>query len=112
MSPDVYTNLRFTNLRFRFPSVPMTLPSPDTPLYNHSLNAIESWLRSQGCQQDEQERNCWRVRRDTWEADIEVDVEDLVVCYHSLADSSPDVRRSFSYALQRKDLDEAIFSGP
>jgi len=90
----------------------MSLPSPEIPLYNHSLTAIEAWLRGQGCDQDDHERNCWRVKRPTWEAEIEMDVEDLIVRYRSLEASGQTVQRSFSYALRREDLEAAIFAGP
>jgi len=28
----------------------MTLPTADTPLYNHPLNQLEQWLQAQGCE--------------------------------------------------------------
>lgn len=30
----------------------MVLPTADTPLYNHPLPDIETWLRQQGCEQN------------------------------------------------------------
>lgn len=90
----------------------MSLPSPEIPLYNHSLTAIEAWLRGRGCEQDEQERNRWRVKHPTWEAEIEMDVEDILVRYRSLEQNGSQIQRSFSYALRREDLDAAIFAGP
>ncbi|MFZ9736780.1 MAG: DUF3143 domain-containing protein [Prochlorotrichaceae cyanobacterium] len=89
----------------------MSLPPAKTPLYNHSLTAIEAWLRDRGCEQDEQQRNCWQVKQADWEADIEMDIEEIVVRYHS-SQSDQTVQRSFSYALCREDLDAVIFSGP
>ena len=89
----------------------MSLPPPETPLYNHSLTSIEAWLREQGCKQSEEESNCWEVEKSSWKADIEMDIEDLVVRYYP-GDGSDMIQRSFSYALRREDLDAAIFSGP
>lgn len=89
----------------------MSLPSPQTPLYNHSLNAIEAWLRDRGCTQNEDQRNCWQIKYPDWEAELEMDVEEITVRYYS-SQSSQTIQRSFSYGLCREDLDAVIFSGP
>ncbi len=89
----------------------MTLPSHTTPLYNHSLMAIETWLQQQGCEQDEQDKNLWRVVRDSWTAALELDVEQIVVSYKDTQTDSG-IQRAFPYSLSREDLENAIFSGP
>ncbi|HEY9874187.1 MAG TPA: DUF3143 domain-containing protein [Candidatus Obscuribacterales bacterium] len=89
----------------------MTLPSADTPLYNHPLPQIEQWLKAQGCQQDRNELHCWRVDRPTWKAELWLDVEELTVRYLQ-ADEGRDVQRSFKYSLSRQDVEDAVFSGP
>ena len=90
----------------------MTLPSPDTPLYNHPLPEVENWLRSQGCQQDESELNRWHIDRTDWNADLWLDIDRVTVCYITAGDSSSSVQRSFKYSLSRQDIEDAIFSGP
>lgn len=90
----------------------MTLPTADTPLYNHPLPDIEQWLSSQGCQQSSDERHCWHVERDGWQADLILDTDSLVVRYRSGEVSEEPIQRSFKYSLSRKDLEEAVFSGP
>lgn len=90
----------------------MTLPSADTPLYNHPLPEIEEWLRSKGCQQDRDDIHCWNLKQDTWSAQIWLDIDCLVVRYVNSSEEGQDIQRSFKYSLSRQDLDEAIFSGP
>ncbi len=90
----------------------MTLPSPDTPLYNHALPAIEQWLEDQGCEQDRMELHCWRVERPSWNAELVLDVDHVSVRYINADGGVQDVQRSFKYSLSRRDIEEAIFSGP
>ena len=90
----------------------MSLPSADTPLYNHPLPEIEQWLYSKGCQQDKENLHCWHVERPDWKADIWLEVDSLSVRYLEAAEDGGDVQRSFKYSLSRQDLEEAIFSGP
>ncbi|WP_088890053.1 DUF3143 domain-containing protein [Leptolyngbya ohadii] len=90
----------------------MALPPADTPLYNHPLPDIESWLQSKGCQQDESDIHCWHVEQPAWKADIWMEVDSLLVRYLGAAQDGSDIQRSFKYSLTRQDLEEAIFSGP
>lgn len=90
----------------------MTLPSPETPLYNHTLPVIESWLQSQGCKQDRNNLNQWYVERPAWKAEILMDVEDVRVRYINAISGNKDVHRLFPYSLSRKDIEDAIFIGP
>jgi hypothetical protein len=90
----------------------MALPSVDTPLYNHPLTDIEAWLRQQGCVQDPDDLHCWHVNRPTWEADLILDIDSVVVRYINAGEDGRDLQRVFKYSLSRQDLDEAIFSGP
>ncbi|MBE9181953.1 DUF3143 domain-containing protein [Oculatella sp. LEGE 06141] len=90
----------------------MTLPSADTPLYNHPLPDIEDWLMSQGCQRDAQDVHCWHVRQDSWKAELSLEVDSLSVRYLGAGENGRDIQRSFKYSLSRHDLDAAIFSGP
>jgi hypothetical protein len=90
----------------------MSLPAGDVPLYNHSLLDIETWLRKQGCEQDEADRNIWHVSQDNWTAELELDVEKIIASYRSKDSDGARVQRSFPYALSREDLQSAIFAGP
>jgi len=90
----------------------MALPPPETPIYNHPLPEVESWLSSQGCQRDNEEANLWHVQKPSWEADIVMDVDAFLVRYLNAGDDGRDIVRSFKYSLSRKDLDDVIFSGP
>ncbi|EFA73681.1 conserved hypothetical protein [Raphidiopsis brookii D9] len=86
--------------------------SPETPLYNHPLPQIEEWLKYQGCQQDETELHCWRLKKQTWQAELWLDIEQLTVRYIQAGENGQDIQRSFRYSLSRKDIEQAVFSGP
>jgi hypothetical protein len=90
----------------------MSLLPPDTPLYNHPLPQIEQWLRDQGCQQDEKQLHCWHVQRSAWEAELWLDIEQIIVRYLRAGENGQDIQRSFKYALTREDVERAVFSGP
>jgi hypothetical protein len=88
----------------------MSLPSADTPLYNHPLPAIEEWLSDMGCEQDTQELHCWTIERPKWQAELMLDVDQLSVRYLNI--EGRDIQRSFKYSLSRKDVEDAVFGGP
>lgn len=90
----------------------MTLPTPDTPLYNHPLPEIEAWLRSKGCQQDFEELNHWYLKRSDWTADLWLDIDQITVRYSEMEEGSQQIQRSFKYSLSRQDIEDAVFSGP
>jgi hypothetical protein len=90
----------------------MPLLSADTPLYNHPLPQIEQWLKTLGCRQDLQQLHCWTVQHHDWQAEIALDAQEIVVCYHRNADSSRSITRSFKYSLSRRDIEDAILAGP
>jgi len=86
--------------------------APDTPLYNHPLPEIETWLQEMGCTQDREELNHWQIQRPEWQADLWMDVDCFVVSYHGAGKDGEDLTRSFKYSLCRQDVEAAIFSGP
>lgn len=90
----------------------MTLPPPETPLYNHPLPDIEQWLTDCGCQQDRENLHCWTIQKPAWEAEIVMEIDHFTVRYLKAGEEGRDIVRSFKYSLSRRDLDEAIFSGP
>jgi hypothetical protein len=94
-------------------AIPQTpLPSADTPLYSHPLPQIEHWLREQGCQQDADELNLWRLQTAQWKAELWLEVEELTVRYIGAGDEKRDIQRTFKYSLSRRDIEDAVFSGP
>ena len=90
----------------------MILPPPETPLYNHPLPQIEYWLREQGCERDEKQLHCWRLQRSTWQAELSLDIEQIIVRYLEAGDDGQDIQRAFKYSLSREDIERAVFSGP
>ncbi|MEO0534105.1 MAG: DUF3143 domain-containing protein [Cyanobacteria bacterium P01_A01_bin.123] len=90
----------------------MALPSAETPLYNHPLPDIEQWLTAQGGKQDPSNLECWHIDRPRWQAEILLEIDSLVVRYVNAGADGKDIQRVFKYSLSRKDLEEAIFSGP
>ena len=89
-----------------------SLPSPDTPLYNHPLPGIEAWLSQNGCSQDSNSPHVWYLERAEWSAELRLDIEELAVIYKPVQSPSSPIKRSFKYSLSRKDLENAIFIGP
>jgi Protein of unknown function (DUF3143) len=90
----------------------LKLPTADTALYNHPLPLIEAWLETQGCERDRAAAHLWHVRRDQWRAEIELDVDQLTVCYLQADANRQDLSRAFKYALSRRDIEDAVFAGP
>ncbi|NJL82933.1 MAG: DUF3143 domain-containing protein [Chloroflexaceae bacterium] len=90
----------------------MLLPSPDTPLYNHPLPAIEGWLVSLGCQPNPEDVHCWLIERPDWRAELCLEIEELAVRYLGAGEGGRDLVRSFRYSLSREDVEAAVFSGP
>jgi hypothetical protein len=88
----------------------MTLPPQNTPLYNHPLPQIEAWLEAQGCERSQEAAHCWNLERSTWRAEIALESDQMMVRYLNV--EGRDLARSFSYALSRQDLQNAIFAGP
>ncbi|MCP6758055.1 MAG: DUF3143 domain-containing protein [Fischerella sp. CENA71] len=90
----------------------MSLPPSETPLYNHPLPQIEQWLKQQGCEQDEKQLHCWHVQRPSWQAELSLDIEQIIVRYVNAGDNGQDIQRAFKYSLSRRDVEQAVFSGP
>lgn len=90
----------------------MSLPTPDTPLYNHPLPQIEQWLSQLGGEQDREELHCWRLKHDSWSAEIYLETEQLIVCYLKADTDGSDIQRAFKYSLSRRDIQDAVLDGP
>jgi hypothetical protein len=89
----------------------MTLPSNDTPLYNHALHTLEQWLEQQGCEQDLQVRERWQLEQPEWTAILEFDTTEIQVSYDA-KDGRRDVVRVIPYSASRHEFEEALFEGP
>ena len=89
----------------------MSLPAPETPLYNHPLPLLERWLVNLGFEQNQGDRHCWMLQKNDWNAELLLDTEEIIVCYFP---DQPDrkIVRSFKYALSRQDIEAAILEGP
>jgi hypothetical protein len=90
----------------------MTLPTADTPLYNHPLPTIEEWLTDLGCEKNPDDIHCWFVTRPGWKGEICLDIEEISVRYLGAAADGSDIHRAFKYSLSREDIEAAVFSGP
>lgn len=86
--------------------------TPNSPLYSFPLPEIENWLKQMGCEQNLQQLNYWYIKKMDWEAQINLDVEDLNVNYIKAGADGSDIKRSFRYSLSRQDIEDAVFSGP
>ncbi|MGI0483112.1 DUF3143 domain-containing protein [Geminocystis sp. CENA526] len=83
-----------------------------SPLYNFPLPEIERWLKNMGCEQNPKLLNCWYVKKRGWEAQITLEIEDLIVNYLNAGADGSDIKRAFRYSLSRQDIEDAVFSGP
>lgn len=90
----------------------MSLLPADTPLYNHPLPQIERWLTTMGCYQDTQQLHYWTIERLDWQAELALETEEIIVCYHPSTDKERSITRAFKYSLSRQDIEDAIFAGP
>ncbi|MAN18587.1 MAG: hypothetical protein CMN94_02225 [Synechococcus sp. EAC657] len=86
-----------------------SLPSPETPLNQHSLRALERWLETLGATRSEQDPCDWIWEQPDWRARLRLDQEDLGVIWDS---AQPPRSCSFSYRLPRADVEAALRFGP
>lgn len=86
-----------------------SLPSERTPLYNHTLPALELWLQQLGAVQRDSEREVWELRHGDWSARITLEIEDLSVVWRG---EEGERQRRFAYGLTRADAEAAILAGP
>ena len=92
----------------RFVLMP-ALPSIQTPLNQHSLLALESWLSQLGAEKSSENPCLWRWTQPQWSAEILMKQEGLRV---SWSQDGRESVRSFSYGLSRSDVETAILQGP
>ena len=85
------------------------LPPAQTPLNQHSLAGLESWLKELGAKQNQTDPCLWIWLMPKWSAEIKIKCDELQVTWEK------DGKRnqcSFPYGLSRKDIQIAITEGP
>ena len=85
------------------------LPPAQTPLNQHSLRALETWLADLGAVRSDQDACLWQWSQPLWSAQIRLDQEHLQVIW--LQDGATS-QRSFPYGLSRLDIEAAMRAGP
>ena len=85
------------------------LPPAHTPLNQHSLAALESWLNGLGAQKSIKNPCLWIWSMSKWSAEITMDPDELKVIW----DQAGKVTQcSFPYGLPRSDVQIAMLEGP
>ena len=85
------------------------LPPIDTPLNQHSLLALETWLNDLGATQSKQDPCLWTWLMPEWSAEIKIEKDELEVIWEKDGKRN---RCCFPYGLSRKDVQNAIIDGP
>ena len=83
--------------------------APNTPINQHSLQALELWLTDLGAKKDNQNPSKWHLLLSNWHATIIFEQEDLSVLWES---GGEETKRIFSYCINREDVENAILQGP
>ena len=86
-----------------------SLPPAHTPLNQHSLAALESWLSQLGAQQSRKDPCLWIWLQPEWSAEIKMELNELIVTWEQEGKFN---QCSFPYGLPRKDIQTAIIDGP
>ena len=81
----------------------------NTPINQHSLKALESWLSDLGAKQDTNNLSKWYLLLGHWNATITLEIEELSVVWES---DGKETKRVFSYCINREDVENAILQGP
>ena len=85
------------------------IPSAQTPLNQHSLRALESWLNEIGAYRSLDESCLWTIANEKWSAQIRMEKDKLYVVWDYEGQSTS---ASFSYGLTQSDVQAAIEEGP
>ncbi len=85
------------------------LPPAHTPLNQHSLMALESWLYELGAQRNGENINRWTWDFSDWSAEIHMEQDELRVAWEKDGALS---QCSFPYGLSRGDVEAAMSAGP
>ena len=86
------------------------LPTDRTPLNQHSLMALEQWLRNLGAEPAPDAPSRWLLNTPTWSAELVLEQEDLRVTWFQTDDETRQC--CLPYGLSRADVEAAIQAGP
>ena len=86
-----------------------SLPPAKTPLNQHSLLAIETWLDHLGAERSSDDRCKWLWLTSNWSAEISLKQEELRITWEQNGQQS---QCGFPYGLPRSDVEAAIVAGP
>ncbi len=87
----------------------MKLPSESTPLNQHSLEAIEFWLKTIGASQSSNNPCQWILSLSEASGHIEICPDELMIIWHN---ERKETKFSFPYGLSRQDIEDALLQGP
>ena len=79
------------------------------PINQHSLQSLELWLTDLGAVKDINNPSKWYLLLSNLNATIIFEQEDLCVTWES---RGQDIKRLFSYSINREDVENAILKGP
>ena len=85
------------------------LPSSKTPLNQHSLAAIELWLKDLGAERSDGDPCLWNWSILESQAEIKMEKENLRIIWQKNGKKSECI---FPYGLSRQDVMSAICEGP
>ena len=83
--------------------------SEEKPINQYSLQALELWLVNLGARKDIDNPSKWYLAGSDWNAIIFFEQEDLSVSWDC---NGKFIKRSFSYCINRDDVQNAIMQGP
>ena len=90
------------------------LPSAQMPLNQHSLGAIELWLRNLGAVKSKTNPCLWSWTMTPWSAEIYLKQDELMVVWieRTSEGESKTSQFTFPYGLSRQDVEAALKDGP
>ncbi len=86
-----------------------TLPPAETPLNQHSLQALELWLTSLGAKKKRDNPCLWTWVEPQWSAEITVQKDELRIAW---GEGETKTQFEFPYGLSRQDVEAALKHGP
>ena len=85
------------------------MTNKDKPINQYSLQSLEAWLQNLGAEKDNDDPSKWRLDHADWQAIIYFEQEDLSVLWDF---NGQQIKRSFSYCINKEDVQNAILQGP
>ena len=79
------------------------------PINQNSLQSLELWLTDLGALKDINNPSKWYLLLSNWNATIIFEQEDLCVIWEI---RGKEIKRLFSYFINREDVENAILQGP